>query len=101
MVGGRTALRFDANGKVAAVADDWDTEPFDIVKKQAAPRVWDVYDLWATPPAERPCDVELDTFKAGKAPARLVRTHPRLVLRATLDDVSNSRKRRSARYPTR
>lgn len=86
-----------AGGRAVAVVDSWDASPSDVFKAQVAPRFWDIYDLWATPHAERPADVAVDAFPMGKfGTATLKRTAPRLVVRASVVDVTNSRKRRVA-----
>jgi hypothetical protein len=84
------------DGKVTRVVDTWDSSPTDIGLQQVAPKFWDVFDLWATPVAETPCEEVLDKFKFSMGEARLVRTPERLCLVCSLDDVSNSRKQRVA-----
>ena len=84
------------DGKVTRVIDRWDASPTTIGLQQVAPKFWDVFDLWATPVAETPCEEILDEFKFSMGQARLVRTPERLCLVCSLDDVSNSRKQRVA-----
>eukprot|EP00629_Pelagomonadales_sp_RCC1024_P017493 CAMPEP_0119272520 /NCGR_PEP_ID=MMETSP1329-20130426/8659_1 /TAXON_ID=114041 /ORGANISM="Genus nov. species nov., Strain RCC1024" /LENGTH=339 /DNA_ID=CAMNT_0007272587 /DNA_START=75 /DNA_END=1091 /DNA_ORIENTATION=+ len=86
-----------ADGRIARLEDAWDAKPGDVVARQVAPRFWDLYDLWATPTAERPQEVELGTLKLPSGGrARVLRTPPRLAVVASVLDVSNSRKRRVA-----
>ena len=84
------------DGKVTRVIDSWDSSPTKVGLQQVAPRFWDVFDLWATPVAERPCEEVVDEFKFSMGQARLIRSPERLCLLCSVDDVSNSRKQRVA-----
>ena len=58
------------DGKVTRVIDRWDASPTTIGLQQVAPKFWDVFDLWATPVAETPCEEVLDKFKFSMGEAR-------------------------------
>ena len=96
LVHGTTTLTRNAQGRVSRVEDAWDASAPDIGLQQVAPRFWDIFDLWATPVAERPCEEVLDAFLFGGGQARLVKTPPRMCLVCSVDDVSNSRAQRIA-----
>merc|ERR1719247_411545 len=96
LIHGTTTLTRNEQGLVTRVQDTWDASPFDVALEQVAPRFWDVFDLWATPVAERPCEEVLNKFKFAMGQARLVRSPERLCLMCSVDDVSNSRKQRVA-----
>ena len=93
---GASVVSWDNEGRAVDVVDEWRASPQKLVTDQIAPKFWDVYDLFATPTAERPGEETLDTVKLAGATARVVRTPPRLAMVASVVDVSNSRKQRVA-----
>ena len=93
VVHGSSAVTVDeSSGRAVRVEDDWALSPGAVVLGQVAPRFWDVYNLFATPTAERPGEATVGTVKGAK----IVRVPPRLALVATVVDVSNSRRQRVA-----
>ncbi|KAJ1444595.1 hypothetical protein M885DRAFT_552549 [Pelagophyceae sp. CCMP2097] len=83
-----------AGGAISSVQDNWEKSPSQIFREQVVPPASDVYDLFLTPVAERPCTQPVK----AKVPRgfSLVELAPELVVRVECFDRTNSRSLRIA-----
>uniref|UniRef100_A0A6V1P7S5 Uncharacterized protein n=1 Tax=Heterosigma akashiwo TaxID=2829 RepID=A0A6V1P7S5_HETAK len=90
---GRTVLRLDGEGRLAAAADTWEQSPYQVALGQCRPRFWDFYHFKAFPPAEFPA-----YRVAARGEGYEVRDYaPRLVVVGRTLDRVNTRETRAAR----
>lgn len=88
--------KIEAQGTITSITDAWEPNPAKLFFSQIWPKFWDLWDLYMTPPAERPVEVPITAGLPMFSKFRVVKVMPYTALRASLVDLTNSRSMRMA-----